>query len=110
MNIEKGDIVILIDDNWNHHIPMNRPVRGVYYTVRDIGTHLSTTGSVGILLEEIRNRRHNLSGNEYCFRASRFKRIDIPKDVEEQVEEILKEYDKETEVILQSDMPSWLRQ
>ncbi len=99
-----GDHVELIDDNWRGYFIVDRakwmpnnmkyPVKGVVYTIRDIGTHLSNSGHVqgivAVLLEEIRNECHPGTGHEVCFKAQRFRKLEMPPDLVEQLTELLK--------------------
>jgi hypothetical protein len=100
-----GDHVELIDDNWRGYFIINLqkwkpnnmkyPVKGVVYTIRDIGTHLSTAGNAhgipALLLEEIRNECHPATGNEVCFQARRFRKLDLPPSIEQEIKELLEE-------------------
>jgi len=100
-----GDHVELIDDNWRGYFIVDRakwmpnnmkyPVKGVVYTIRDIGTHLSNTGHahgiVAVLLEEIHNECHPKTNHEVCFQARRFRKLDFPPDIEQQLKELLEQ-------------------
>jgi hypothetical protein len=98
-----GDHVVLIDDNWRGYFIVNEqrwsppdmkyPVKDVVYTIRDIGTHLSIGGEKynipAILLEEIHNAKHPSTGHEVCFLAKRFRKVELPPDLQRELEEVL---------------------
>ena len=92
-----GDHVELVDDNWKGYVnngrqwtpeDMKYPVKGVVYTIRDIGSHLSTKGN-GLLLEEIYNQKHPGTGRECCFDVRRFRKLELPPDLQRELEEAL---------------------
>lgn len=92
-----GDHVELVDDNWNGFLQngvrwvppdMKYPVKGIVYTIRDIGPHLSNKGH-GLLLEEIYNQQHPVTGKECCFDIRRFRKLELPPDLQKQLEEAL---------------------
>ena len=101
-----GDIVVLIDNNWTERwkADVEFPVKNVYYTIRDIGTHLSSRQIEGVLLEEIVNPRHQ-NGNEYCFRSSRFRKVDMPNEVNDAIEELLRELEEREMYVNRSETP-----
>lgn len=87
-----GSIVECVDDIWTSDrdirlIP-NRPVRGKFYTVREI--YPSSTGLPGIRLEEIVNPPMMIKSGfiEPTFRIERFREVE---GLDEAVEELLEE-------------------
>jgi hypothetical protein len=69
----------------------NRPIKGEYYTVREIE---EVRGKVGIRLEEIENPLiENISGRifEPSFDISRFREIEDIPDIKALIDEIFKE-------------------
>jgi hypothetical protein len=92
-----GDHVELINDNWDSFfhrgkrwIPddMKYPVKGVVYTIRDIGPHVANMGD-GLLLEEIHNQIHPATNRECCFDVRRFRKLELPPDLLTELEEVL---------------------
>lgn len=92
-----GDHVELIDDQWKGYLNQGQrwvpddmvyPVKGVVYTIRDIGPHLSSRGN-GLLLEEIYNQKHPVTGKECCFDIRRFRKLELPPGLQRELEEAL---------------------
>lgn len=95
--MQKGDLVVLVNDNWHGYrkdghrwVPkdMKYPVKDIVYTIRDIGSHLSLKG-LGLLLAEINNVNHPNTGLELCFDIRRFRKLDVPQQISEEISEML---------------------
>lgn len=91
-----GDHVELINDDWNYYrlngyrwVPddMKYPIKGEVYTIREIGSHLTERGH-GLLLEEIYNQYHPRTGKELCFDVRRFRKLELPPDLLELLNEV----------------------
>lgn len=55
-------------------------MKGKIYTVRDI-TKCPIDNSIGIYLEEIYNKIHKSTGNEFGYLIERFRELDTPTEI-----------------------------
>jgi len=67
---------------------IEKPIKNYIYVVRDIGEHLTTKKTKGVLLEEIVNKIGD-NGLEPAFDARRFIEIQEPMDVLKDINNIL---------------------
>ena len=90
-----GQKVVCVDDTPKpgQVVPGNIPKKGVMYTIRDIYESKFNPGSIGFILDEIRNDIHPLLGHERGFYSWRFRAVDdnwadeILNKISEEIEE-----------------------
>ncbi len=128
MSFIKGQQIVCIDDKfdaWARAIYDNLPKLNEIYTVRDIGVGMKVTGVIKdaknplsfkgehdlvVWVEELTNKEHPVSGEEYGFLSSRF--APVEPLTEEQIESIVigleQEERKTIEITSPVEEPSFL--